>query len=233
MKISNNGLRLIESFEGFQSCPYYDIYGKVWSRGFGETDWNGNFGGKCISRSEAENNLRSQVDNNYGKAVNDLCVPLNQNQFDALCSFVYNLGTGSLEWDVGRSLRERKYDQAANQMLQYDTAGGQVLPGLVTRRREERALFLTPTGPPPKPPNPLNVLYPEERRVVNSYLAYAKHPRLHPHGIKVTKQEMANMRGNIWDAAEYGRLKSGQKVQKGWHINNRIARYDLLKKYST
>ena len=83
-------------------------------------------------------------------------MPLNKNQIDALCSFVWNLGPGSMSWDVGRLLRARNYEGAANAMLAYDRAGGQVLPGLVRRRQAERALFLTPVQKPkPAPVKPV------------------------------------------------------------------------------
>src|SRR5437763_16484311 len=54
--ISEHGLRLIENFEEVRKstyCPYWDAYGHVWTRGFGETDWSGNFGGRCISNAQA------------------------------------------------------------------------------------------------------------------------------------------------------------------------------------
>src|ERR1700690_710033 len=217
MQISDRGLNLIESFEGFSSYPYWDSYGRVYTRGFGETEGISALS-PPISRRQGEENLRTLVNDIYGKAVNDLRVPLNQNQFDALCSFVYNLGTGALEWNIGRSLREGRYNQAANEMLEYNRAGGVVLPGLTRRREEERRLFLTPVKPIPAP-NPLDVFYPNERRVVNSYLAYSKHPKLHPHGIKVTKEQMILFRKNIFEAAEHGHLyRSNKRVKSGWNI---------------
>ena len=110
MKISNKGLKLIENFEGFVSCPYRDAVGVV-TRGYGEAYVSPD--AKCVTQHEAEENLRKLVNDEYGNAVNNLNVPLNQNQFDALCSFVYNLGVGSMQWDVGRELRARNYLAAA------------------------------------------------------------------------------------------------------------------------
>lgn len=234
MEISDHGVEFIAHFENIYEsryCPYWDPYGKVYTRGFGETDWNGNFGGKCISHAQALSNLRSLLNRDYIPAIANLHVPLNQNQIDALASFVWNLGPGSMEWNVGQSLRERKYGQAADQMLAYKFAGGVELAGLRERREAERALFLTPVKSAP-PPNPLDVFYPNERRVVNSYLAYKRHPNWHKHGLTVCHNKMVAFRKNIYDAAVYGRLSSGKKVNKGWSINNRYARYKLLKKYT-
>lgn len=62
-----------------------------------------------------------------------------QEQFDALTSFCYNCGKGNLEKLVcGRSA-----DVVADKLLVYNKGGGKVLPGLVRRRQEERALFLS------------------------------------------------------------------------------------------
>ncbi|MDE6738048.1 MAG: glycoside hydrolase family protein, partial [Lachnospiraceae bacterium] len=63
---------------------------------------------------------------------------LNQNQFDALTSFCYNCGNGSLE----KLVNGRDAATVADKLLLYNKGGGKVLPGLVRRREEERELFL-------------------------------------------------------------------------------------------
>jgi hypothetical protein len=85
--------------------------------------------------------------------VNTLCGGLvNQNQFDALVSFAYNLGVGALgQSTLLMFLKEGKHAEAADQFLRWVNAGGVVLEGLVSRRKEERALFLTPVNDVPKP----------------------------------------------------------------------------------
>jgi GH24 family phage-related lysozyme (muramidase) len=150
--ISASGLLLIERFEGFGSCPYWDPYGHVSTRGFGETDFGGNFGGRCISVRQGTTNLRVSLENNYEWALRRLGVSLNQYQWNALCSFVWNLGAGIFTGtSVGSYLRARNWGAAASSMLQYVHAGGQVLAGLVTRRRAEVQLFLTPEHAAPVP----------------------------------------------------------------------------------
>lgn len=74
----------------------------------------------------------------------------------------------------------------------------------------------------------LNVLLPAERRLANTIIAYRAHPRLHPHGIKVTREALIRARKEVWLAAERGLLADGRKTQPGWHVNNREARYALL-----
>lgn len=144
LHISNNGLTLIEGFEGFSSCPYWDPFGRVWTRGFGETDFGGNFGGRCITRSQGQSNLRNKIESEYQWAVRALGVNFNQNQVDALDSFIWNLGAGIFQGTLRYDLEHSRFYAASQIMLQYDHAGGQVLRGLRIRRHEEVALFLKP-----------------------------------------------------------------------------------------
>jgi GH24 family phage-related lysozyme (muramidase) len=96
------------------------------------------------------------------KAVNALGVPLNQNQFDALVSFTYNLGPG---WTVEKTgirdaLRARRYRDVPREMQKWVKANGQTLPGLVRRRKAEGRLFAAPVGPgrPQPAPGVVNVV---------------------------------------------------------------------------
>lgn len=146
--VSLKGLHLIEGFEGFGSCPYWDPYGRVWTRGYGETEGIGG-NSPCIDRAYGEANLRSRLERFYEWALRGLHVALNQNRWDALASFVWNLGAGIFQGtSVGNYLRAGNWQAAAGSMLQYVHAGGQVLAGLVTRRQAEVKLFLTPTAGP-------------------------------------------------------------------------------------
>ena len=153
--IDEYGLTLIENFEEIQKatyCPYWDAYGRVYTRGFGETDWSGDFGGRCISHSQAVTNLRVFVETKYQYAVRGLGVPLTQHQVDALDSFVWNLGAGIFNGtSVGADLRSRQFYAASVAMLGYDRAGGVVLAGLVTRRHAEFRVFNTPDAPSETP----------------------------------------------------------------------------------
>ncbi len=70
-------------------------------------------------------------------------VDLDQDQFDALVSFTFNLGAGNLQSStLLKLLNQGEYTQAADQFLRWNKAGGRVLPGLTRRREAERALFL-------------------------------------------------------------------------------------------
>ncbi len=81
-------------------------------------------------------------------AVNMLVtVPLNQNQFDALVSFTYNVGEGHLESStLLKLLNQGDYMGAADQFLRWNKVDGQIILGLVRRRHKEQALFLAGPG---------------------------------------------------------------------------------------
>ena len=147
-RLSATGAALIANFEGFRSCPYRDAVG-VWTIGYGSTKGVGP-GTKCLSRQEALARMKREVNQTYGAAVNRLPVDLNQNQFDALTSFVYNVGTGGIGTNtgVGKALRKKQWDRAANELLRWNKAGGRTLAGLTRRRKAERKLFLTEVPPP-------------------------------------------------------------------------------------
>jgi lysozyme len=142
MHISAEGLRLIEEFEGFSSRPYWDPYGRVWTRGYGETEGI-HQASPSITQNTAQARLKQLVEARYEWAINQLGVKLTQNQFDALCSFVWNLGTGIFTGHLRDALQHREWGTAAQIMLVYDHAGGQVLAGLQRRRQQEARLFLT------------------------------------------------------------------------------------------
>ena len=65
---------------------------------------------------------------------------LNQNQFDALVSFTYNLGCGNLE-NIAAKINNDGFEAATSSMKEYTHAGGKVLEGLVTRRKKEVEMF--------------------------------------------------------------------------------------------
>ena len=147
MHCSQKGLKLIESFEGYMPRAVWDQWGKCWTVGYGETE--GVHQGSTMTRAQAEADLQKRLTREYEPAINALGA-LNQNQYDALCSFIWNLGPGAMKWDVGRLTRQRKFREAADAMLKYNRAGGQVLAGLSRRRRAEHDLFLSTAGLGPR-----------------------------------------------------------------------------------
>lgn len=231
MHISDRGLGLIASFEGFSSSSYWDPYGRVWTRGFGETEGIGP-NSPHLSRAEGEANLKRLVEDRYEWAIRGLGVELSQDQWDALCSFVWNLGAGIFTGSLRAALQGRRWREAADLMLQYDHAGGQVLPGLQSRRRQEVALFLKHTHPAIESLRAGSaVLLPPELRLVNTYLVYSRHPRLHRHGLRVTRAALVHCRQVIWMAAQT-EIQRGRAPDAAWAFRNRNIRYKLLWRYT-
>ena len=151
MRISEKGLAMIEKFEGCLLKASNKLDG-VWTIGYGQT---GRYYGKRVRRgmtttkAEAHAWLRDHSIKTYEDAVTQAVkVPLNQNQFDALVSFAYNVGVGALKQSTTlRKLNAGDYTGAADALTMWTRRKGKVLPGLVRRRKEERALFLTPVAP--------------------------------------------------------------------------------------
>lgn len=141
MKISGKGLDLIKSFEGFSAVAYIDVAGRK-TIGFGHLVKTGEVFG-AVSSVEATALLARDVETAERCVGNLIKVPLTQNQFDALVSFVYNLGCSSL---MGTKIRhyldEEMFDKAAQEFLRWDHAGGVQVPGLTKRRNMEMELFL-------------------------------------------------------------------------------------------
>ena len=142
MKISNNGLNLIKSFEGCRLQAYKCPAG-VWTIGWGHT---GNVkAGQTISQVQADQLVLSDL-TAYEAIVSryESRYGWNQNEFDALTSFAYNVG--NIDQLTAKGTRDRA--TIAEKILQYNKGGGKVLAGLSRRREAERALFLTPVSAP-------------------------------------------------------------------------------------
>ena len=141
MKISAAGIELLKQFEGCRLTAYQDSVG-VWTIGFGTT--TGVKEGQTISQVKAEEYLRFDLAI-FEKAVTEsLKVPVNQNQFDALVSFTYNVGVSAFRSSTLLNVINEKTDKkvVAAEFSKWVKAGNQTLPGLVSRRKAESELFL-------------------------------------------------------------------------------------------
>jgi len=140
-RINAAGLELIKSFEGLRLNSYRDAVG-VWTIGYGHTRTAGP--GQRISFNQATALLREDV-STFEKAVTRAVrVPITDNQFAALVSFAYNVGSGALSSStLVRRLNSGDKFGAANEFLRWNRAGGRVLAGLTRRREAERTLFLS------------------------------------------------------------------------------------------
>lgn len=142
MKIGKQGLDLIKSFEGLKLKAYMPTPHDVPTIGYGHTKTAKM--GQTITEAQAEALLKKDLGWVEDVVNKNVTVPLTQNQYDALCSFVYNLGgTNFKRSTLLRKLNNKAYRGAADELLRWDKQGSKVLRGLTRRRKAERALFLS------------------------------------------------------------------------------------------
>ncbi|MGL5126136.1 MAG: lysozyme [Fusobacteriaceae bacterium] len=139
MKISSKGIQLIKRFEGLR-LETYKCSANVNTIGYGHT--KNVVPGMKITESQAEDFLKEDLIY-FENAVNkNVKIKLNQNMFDALVSFTYNLGEGNLKSStLLKLLNSENYYEASEQFVRWNKAGGKVLTGLTRRREAERDLF--------------------------------------------------------------------------------------------
>ncbi|WP_026103480.1 lysozyme [Pseudanabaena sp. PCC 6802] len=145
MQTSQRGMDLIKEFEGRELEAYPDpgTGGDPWTIGYGHTG-SDVYPGLTITQEKAEQLLSEDLKYFEKGILGCISVPLNQNQFDALVSFAYNLGVGALaESTLARLLNEGNYQAAADQFERWVNAGDEPMPGLVSRRHVEKELFLS------------------------------------------------------------------------------------------
>ena len=140
MKTSAEGLALIKKFEGLELTAYQCAAG-VWTIGYGHTkdvqegdEW---------SEAHADHMLEVELEE-FEEYINDnVTVALSQNQFDALVSWVYNLGPANLKASTMlKVLNSGDYEGVPAQIQRWNKAGGKVLEGLIRRRKAEALLFI-------------------------------------------------------------------------------------------
>ena len=141
---SKNCYDLIKEFEGCKLEAYPDPAsgGEPWTIGVGST--KGVHKGMVITQEQADEYLVNDVAH-AANAVNQMvAVSITQGEFDALCSFAFNLGIGNLKNStLLKKLNSGDIQGAADQFLVWNKAAGKVMAGLTRRRKAERALFLT------------------------------------------------------------------------------------------
>lgn len=139
MNISEEGLALLKKFEGCELKAYQDSVG-VWTIGYGHTKEVKE--GDQINKDEAEHLLAEEMPEYEGYINNYVDVPLEQNQFDALTCWVYNLGPTNLRNSTLLTvLNQERYTDVPREIKRWNKAGGKVLKGLIRRRDAEALLF--------------------------------------------------------------------------------------------
>jgi len=141
MKVSNNGINLIKRFESLKLEAYRDSV-NIPTIGYGHT--HGVKMGDIITGEQADAFLREDLQVAELTINTNVKVKLTQNQFDALASFVFNLGSGNfVKSTLLKKLNLGDYAGAADEFGKWVNAGGKKLNGLVKRRAAEREVFLS------------------------------------------------------------------------------------------
>jgi lysozyme len=140
-QISANGLNLIKQFEGCRLAAYQDAVG-IWTVGYGSTF--------CvdphitITQADADARLKQDVQHAVECVDRKVGPNISQNQFDALVSFVFNVGCAAFSTStLLRHINAGEMKAAAAEFPRWDHAGALELDGLRKRRLAEQALFLT------------------------------------------------------------------------------------------
>lgn len=140
MMHSENATRLVETFEGCRLTAYRDDNG-IWTIGYGHT-------GKYVTSVSACSQYQAEkwLDEDLVAADRALAwlvkAPVNQNEYDALVSLVFNIGQGNFASSTClRELNQGNMDAACAAIGMWNKVAGQVSPGLVRRREAEQALF--------------------------------------------------------------------------------------------
>ena len=159
MRVSEKAIRMICHHEGVRNKPYR-CPALLWTVGVGHVidpthaavkyeerkslpipaGWD-----RVLPMGEVDTILAQDL-RRFERGVLRLCPAASGNQgvFDALVSFAFNVGLGNLQRSSLRMKTNRgDFDEAADEFLKWTKAGGRVLPGLVKRRNDERALYLS------------------------------------------------------------------------------------------
>jgi lysozyme len=158
MRVSDKAIKMIKHHEGVRQRPYR-CPAKLWTIGIGHVLYPRQGAlkvddrdsvpleerdNRTFSMEEVDGILRDDL-NRFERGVERYCpVKLTQGQFDALVSFSFNVGLGTLQRSTLRQKVLRgDMEGASEEFLKYTIGGGKVLKGLVNRRNDERALFLS------------------------------------------------------------------------------------------
>lgn len=143
MKCNEAGLSIIKRFEGLRLKAYKCPAG-IWTIGYGSTGKHVHEG-MVITEEQADKLLRSDVRTAESAVTRGVNVDLNENEFSALTSFVFNIGGNAFWRSNMRALINRNDMKSASlEFARWNRSKGTVLAGLIERRKAEAALFTKP-----------------------------------------------------------------------------------------
>ena len=228
MNVSDAGVELITRFESVRLDAYRDPVG-IWTIGVGHTGPDVRPGVR-ITRPRAMELLRRDLAGAEAEIRRLVKKPLNQAQWDALVSLVFNAGSAPLHGTLGRLLNAGDYKGAAGQFGRWvkGTQKGQLvtLPGLVRRRAAEEKMF-TASAPVHVLTQWLSV---QEKQWVTRYDELTQGGKGNSQEARQLREKMRRQRKRIWRLAQPA-AKGGDG--KGWHFRHRLERYRSLKARTT
>lgn len=141
MRTSQTGINLIKQFESLR-CEAYRCPAGIWTIGYGHTA--GVRRGERIDARKAEQLLAEDL-RQFEEVVSRECPDVNQNQFDALVSFVFNIGTGNfLKSTLLKCVKANPQNvNIRYEFSRWNKANGTVLAGLIRRRKAEADLYFS------------------------------------------------------------------------------------------
>ena len=158
MNVSYKAIKMIQHHEGIRNKPYR-CPAKLWTIGVGHVMYpeQGKLkiddrmsvellpaDNRVFTQAEVDSILKADLARFEAGVSKLITVPLTQGMFDALVSFSFNVGLGTLQRSTLRTkLNRGDKEGAAEELLKYCMAGGKILKGLQNRRIDERALFLS------------------------------------------------------------------------------------------
>ena len=139
MKTSEKGINLIKKFEGCKLTAYKCPAG-IWTIGYGHT--RNVHKGEVITQQQADELLKQDL-LVYEAGINVMKLNINQNQYDSLVSFAFNLGLGALQKStLLKRIKVNPNDpKIKDEFLRWSYAGGKQLKGLLLRRQAECDLY--------------------------------------------------------------------------------------------
>ena len=148
MNVSDNFFTIILLFEGFEKCPYLDSV-NIPTIGIGTTVYpNGKrvtMKDACITKDQAKEYVKLHI-RPIEIDLEGFLPKINQNQFDALVSFIYNIGMGAFRKStlLKKAMKDPNDPAIAQEFMKWNKAGGKVLAGLTKRRKQESDLYFKP-----------------------------------------------------------------------------------------
>lgn len=148
MKLNNDGYRLIAKHEGFRSKPYL-CSAKIPTIGYGNTYYPDGTRVTLLDKEITEQQgfeMFKEIADRFAKKVSQLVhTPINQNQFNALVSFAYNVGMGNfMKSTLLKKVNLNQNDSSiTNEFMKWNKANGKELRGLTLRRKDEALIYFS------------------------------------------------------------------------------------------